>query len=124
VDAPANAVLFWKLTFNPFDATERVLKFPVLTTGNLAAWLSAEAGDWTDISARWLAWFDADSDGDLDFGFEMYLSSPSTSVVKRVWCENIGYEKPAPPIAADINRDGRVDGADLGLVLVSWGPNP
>jgi hypothetical protein len=124
VDAPANAVLFWKLTFNPLDASEQVQKFPVLTTGNLAAWLAPEAGGWTDISAQWLAWFDADSDGDLDFGFEMVLSTPTSSVSKKVWCENIGYQKPAPPIAADINRDGRVDGADLGLVLVSWGPNP
>ena len=32
-------------------------------------------------------------------------------------------EIPAPPpCAADLNRDGVVDGADLGLLLSSWGP--
>jgi hypothetical protein len=65
-------------------------------------------------------WRDMDEDGDLDlvvFATDLYW-------VRQIWLENIGYEKPAPPLAADINRDGRVDGADLGMVLVSWGTNP
>jgi hypothetical protein len=40
------------------------------------------------------------------------------------WLENTGFEKPTSPIVADLNRDGKVDGADLGMLLVAWGPNP
>jgi hypothetical protein len=40
------------------------------------------------------------------------------------WFENIGYEASQPPLAADLNGDGQVNGADLGLLLVAWGPNP
>jgi hypothetical protein len=66
-------------------------------------------------------WRDMDGDGDLDL---LLLASDSSGIIGQIWMENIGYQKPAQPLAADINRDGRVDGADLGLVLVSWGPNP
>jgi hypothetical protein len=71
-------------------------------------------------------WRDMDSDGDLDLILYAADLNPNGGALSTqvLWLENIGYEKPAPPIAADINRDGRVDGADLGLVLVSWGPNP
>jgi len=65
-------------------------------------------------------WLDADLDGDLDLIAWVYVDSFGSNY----WFENIGYEKPVPPIAADINGDGRVDGADLGLLLVAWGPNP
>jgi hypothetical protein len=36
------------------------------------------------------------------------------------WLENTGFQH-SNPIAADLNRDGRVDGADLSLVLYAWG---
>jgi hypothetical protein len=70
-------------------------------------------------------WRDMDGDGDFDYvaRVEVQFDSSSASSI-QIWFENTGYEKPAPPLAADINRDGRVDGADLGLVLVSWGTNP
>jgi hypothetical protein len=71
-------------------------------------------------------WRDVDHDGDLDLLCSVYWLTWSTNdnYSRDFWFENIGYEKPAPPLAADINRDGRVDGADLGLVLVSWGTSP
>jgi hypothetical protein len=65
-----------------------------------------------------------DGDGDLDLvTFIQHGASSPTSEV-NCFFENIGYEKPAPPLAADINRDGRVDGADLGMLLIAWGPTP
>jgi hypothetical protein len=30
----------------------------------------------------------------------------------------------SPPCAADLNRDGAVDGSDLGVVLAAWGNAP
>jgi len=39
-----------------------------------------------------------------------------------VWFKNTGFVDPHP-VASDLNSDGRVDGADLGLLLASWGPN-
>jgi len=72
-----------------------------------------------------LGWRDMDGDSDLDLLCYIAVAQ-SGSCCQEIdyWFENIGYEKPAPPIAADINGDGRVDGADLGLLLVAWGPNP
>jgi hypothetical protein len=39
---------------------------------------------------------------------------------RQAWFENIGYEKPPPPLAADLNQDGDVNGIDLGLLLAAW----
>jgi hypothetical protein len=67
----------------------------------------------------WSGWRDIDGDGDLDF---VCRATDDWTWNAQIWFENIGYEKPAPPIAADINGDGRVDGADLGMLLIAWGP--
>jgi hypothetical protein len=64
---------------------------------------------------------DMDDDGDLDYVFGVdvrFSDSPMTTEVR--WLENIGYEKPDPPLAADINQDGAVNGDDLGMLLAAW----
>jgi hypothetical protein len=74
----------------------------------------------------WSGWRDMDGDGDLDLLLVVLaIGNPSGSEwTRQVWLENIGYERPAPPLAADLNRDGYVNGLDLGLLLGQWGPNP
>ena len=69
--------------------------------------------------SAWTGWHDCDHDGDLDLVYLLNATLPDGS--RQIWFENIGYEKPAPPLPADINGDGRVNGADLGLVLAAWG---
>jgi hypothetical protein len=72
----------------------------------------------SQITMRAKGWRDIDSDGDLDLIAEAAFTSGDGV---DLWFENIGYEMPAPPIAADLNHDGNVDGADLGLLLYAWG---
>jgi hypothetical protein len=78
-----------------------------------------------DSWLRPYGWRDMDRDGDLDlvcvFGFR---GGGTVDVSRRdIWFENIGFEQ-SPPLAADLNNDGIVDGADLGILLSVWGePN-
>jgi hypothetical protein len=75
-----------------------------------------ESGNLPGVSG----WRDMDGDGDLDFVCRV---TDEATWNAQIWLENIGYEKPAPAVAADLNRDGKVDGADMGLLLYAWGPN-
>lgn len=68
-------------------------------------------------------WGVRDLDGDEDQDLIVYCQgTPDYQTYQRVgfWFENTGFQH-TNPIAADLNRDGQVDGADLGLLLVSWG---
>jgi hypothetical protein len=65
---------------------------------------------------------DVDHDGDLDLVAKVGRLVSDQFEFGFAWVENTGFHHQR--VAADINRDGRVDGADLGLVLVSWGTNP
>ena len=60
---------------------------------------------------------DMDDDGDLDLVVSLRVDGDYW----WCWIENTGYEKPAPAVAADLNHDGKVDGADMGLLLYAWG---
>jgi hypothetical protein len=81
-------------------------------------------GCWTVSAYLFECLRDMDEDGDLDVVVFCTARNRDESIrgTMSFWIENTGYEKPAPPIAADINGDGRVDGADLGMLLVAWGP--
>lgn len=65
---------------------------------------------------------DLDGDGDLDLVMSIwvYLWDKNSANVD-MWFENTGM--PASLRSrADLNRDGRVSGADLGLLVGEWGP--
>jgi hypothetical protein len=68
-------------------------------------------------------WRDMDGDGDLDLvaiytarGLPVELPASGTC-----WFENIGYQK-QPHLVGDLDGDGKVNGADLGTLLVNWTP--
>jgi hypothetical protein len=86
-----------------------VARFPDVGTVGLDA--SGSSSGWT--------WLDCDGDQDLDLVVPLRAPLPNGSVI--IWFENIGYERSAPPIAADLNHDGAVDGFDLALLLNAWG---
>jgi hypothetical protein len=62
-------------------------------------------------------WRDMDGDGDLDLVCRV---TDEATWNAQIWLENTGFQH-TNPIAADLNHDGNVDGADLGLLLYAWG---
>lgn len=88
------------------------------------------------VGAEPLGWADCDGDGDLDLVLRLTAYHRPRGIVSGVcqevdpigypidryhWLRNVGFERASPPIAADLNRDGSVDGVDLGILLASWG---
>jgi hypothetical protein len=93
---------------------------------------------WLQLSPK--GWLDCDNDGDLDMvctaqGFQVqdgggYWTFEGVWVCFSIvtnqgpqvsfWLENTGFQH-SNPIAADLNHDNRVDGADLSLLLYAWG---
>jgi hypothetical protein len=67
----------------------------------------------------WSGWRDMDGDGDLDF--LCLIEGCNGTFRRQIWFENIGYEQSPPPLAADLNADGYINGIDLGLLLGQWG---
>ncbi len=99
-------------------------KFVVLDRVRVADWLlknfpQSQNGAAMDNNS--IAWFDIDSDGDLDFVFEVQFNQTCGSAAGNApfWVENIGFEK-SQFAAGDINRDGKVDGVDISILLSDW----
>lgn len=72
------------------------------------------------VSTGSAGWRDLDGDGDLDYVVQLFIDDFADE--SWVWLENTGFEADPPPLAADINQDGVVDGKDLASVLAAWTP--
>ncbi|MCH2161247.1 MAG: hypothetical protein MK085_05170 [Phycisphaerales bacterium] len=80
---------------------------------------------------RFYVGFSADTnDGDTVFGW-MQIDGSGTDLEITKWAYEdsgapiaIGDEPPPPKCNADINGDGKVDAADLGMLLGAWGDCP
>jgi hypothetical protein len=64
-------------------------------------------------------WRDMDNDDDLDLVVFCYADVVNGSFF--CWLENTGFQK-QPRLVGDLNADGKVNGADLGTLLVNWTP--
>ena len=88
------------------------------------------------VGAELFGWADCDGDGDLDLVLRLTAYHRPRRIVSGTcqevepigypidryhWLRNVGFEKRSPPLAADLNHDGKVDGADMGLLLCAWG---
>jgi hypothetical protein len=62
---------------------------------------------------------DCDGDGDLDLIFHLYALIGDTSKEAFFWLENTGFQRTAP-IEGDLNHDGQVDNADVGVLLINF----
>ena len=97
----------------------------VLSAGNLESVLEELCGcNITNADLFASGWRDCDHDGNLDLVVTATYRvwGVSGSFAFQVWYENVGFEADPPPVAADINQDGVVDGKDLAAVLSAWTP--
>ena len=62
---------------------------------------------------------DMDGDGDLDLIVRLYSEASGYQQVSHFWLENTGFQHTAP-IEGDINHDGQVDSADVGVLLLNF----
>lgn len=94
----------------------------VLNANGIAAPFMAQYPGTTQASISSLGLRDMDGDGDLDLVVLIDRFSGNGGFEQlRGWFQNTGYEKAPPPLAADLNKDGNIDGIDLGLLLAAWG---
>ena len=62
---------------------------------------------------------DMDGDGDLDLIVRLYSEASGYQQVSHFWLENTGFQHTAQ-IEGDINHDGQVDNADVGVLLLNF----
>jgi hypothetical protein len=128
-------VLYGESSLNPCVVFMETLAFEdeyleierscVLSTPQLAAWVQANT-NWTyayivpfDGIESSYGWTDIDGDADLDLVVLINGVNSGTSQPRGIWLENTGFEKQTYA-AGDINKDGKVDGVDISILLSDW----
>jgi hypothetical protein len=114
----------WHVALHLTDAPPRVTLHGLIDSNALwvfavGAFPGIESFSWTTVEN--FQYFDFDSDGDLDLSFSIRGSNCDGcggGPGGKLWVEN---QSPRRSSSADINRDGQVDGADLGDLLSAWG---
>ena len=119
--------VLWKPVFGVAGEVTVLTLRPVLFFNDVRSLVSLKVapGNSDVFAFKMLGYFDVDRDGDLDL-----LIHASGVIISQdggehpqfsddFWLENNAIS--AAPPAADLNRDGRVDGADLALLLYAWG---
>jgi hypothetical protein len=117
-----------RLQFQFANPSTPVIKQSVLRSDLITKWLESTGRlqDVANAHVSYVDWKVADLDGDKDldlWGKVILERLNGTYSVDYIWVENTGNERTAVR-AADINGDGRVDGADLGQLLADWGDSP
>ena len=88
----------------------------VWNTGNLGNYLKSIFPDAPNVITRIKGWRDCDGDGDLDL---VCAIETDGGLLGFVYFENTGFQHTAP-LEGDINHDGQVDSADVGVLLLNF----
>jgi hypothetical protein len=112
---PAQGVL-WATITTVQEGNLAVQYHEILNTAALLDYFQSRGWSSVPFSYTLLDLQDLDHDGDVDLICEVAAGSNWG----YVWIENT--LKANSPLAADINRDGVVDGKDLASVLSAWTP--
>jgi hypothetical protein len=118
-----NAAGLYRISLSQSDGVTTVTYHSVLSGAVLNAAICAVAdceAPGLNVGAYAKTLHDWDGDGDLDLFVYVYWSTSSQWGSGMVLIENTVKANPA--LAADINRDGVVDGKDLATVLSAWTP--
>jgi hypothetical protein len=104
-----------------FDGTTTSVRYqPVLLAAPLVAFIQSQP----NLSSGYCnpyGWRDMDNDGDLDpiFGFQLFYGDGGFSYALG-WLENSGYPVSPPRSPYDLDGNGRVNTADLSLLLMEF----
>jgi hypothetical protein len=108
-----------RVTVRLKDTPKRLIHQPLVDTHDIREWLSMNSVGFTSAGARFRGCIDLDDDGDLDLVFA--VTSDGTPGDVLLWAENVTT---GGGTTGDLNGDGVVSGADLGILIGQWSSQP
>jgi hypothetical protein len=122
-DTSPNAALMFRDEIL-FDGTTTTVRYqPVLLAAPLIAFIQSQASPAFAWNCDYgpVGWRDMDNDGDLDLIFQFILyASDDGGAWLYGWLENTGYPASPRPNPYDLDGNGRVNTADLSLLLMEF----